>query len=81
VKDQAVRKMIFVQSFAAKVGGVIESVSTGSGSDRIEVRPQNEMRSFVIQRSFSIPSLPLRVLTRSTFAAKTASSDREATDE
>jgi hypothetical protein len=37
--------------FAAKVDGVIDSVSTGSGSDRIEVRPQSKIGSFV-QGSF-----------------------------
>jgi hypothetical protein len=38
--------------FAAKVGGVIDSVITGSGSDRIKVRPQSKIRSLVIQISF-----------------------------
>src|ERR1043165_9198700 len=30
--------------FAAKVRGVIESVSTGSGSDRIKAHPQSKLR-------------------------------------
>jgi len=38
--------------FAAKVGGVLDSVGTGSGSDRIRVHPQCKISSFVIQRSF-----------------------------
>jgi len=37
--------------FAAKVVGVIDSVSTGSGSDRIRARPQKENEVFVIKET------------------------------
>jgi hypothetical protein len=35
-------------SFATKVSRVIDSVSTGSGSDRITTHPQSKMPSYVI---------------------------------
>ena len=37
--------VVALPGFAAKVVGVIDSVSTGSGSDRIKVCPQRKMRS------------------------------------
>ncbi len=40
--------------FAAK-SLVIDSVSTGSDSDRIKVRPQGETRSFVISKKLLDP--------------------------
>jgi len=43
--------IIWGVGFAAKVGGLIDSVSTGSGSDRITARLQSKIRSFVIQKS------------------------------
>ena len=42
--------------FAAKVGGVIDSVSTGSGSDRIRVRPQSKNKVFCYSNKLLDPA-------------------------
>ena len=42
LKGHSIR-LTALTGFAAKVGGVIHSVSTGSGSDRIKARPQSKM--------------------------------------